>query len=179
MGPNQWPSAIAKAEQSGDFTIRTKKSTRPPQSAGTTKAQSTEDRRSTRPFPRAEPVVSRGETWKASILYRAASVLLLLFAALHTYGFRQVDPNWRVEPLITSMRSIHFDLIGSSRTYWDLFVFDLFDYRGVASGEADLRPGVLFGDMLSEPCVKAASHMRIRIGRAAAVIPGSRLVLPI
>jgi hypothetical protein len=64
---------------------------------------------------------------KPSILYRIASVLLLLFAALHGFGFQQVDPAWGVDSLIGSMRSVHFDLMGSSRTYWDLFVgFGLF-----------------------------------------------------
>jgi hypothetical protein len=64
---------------------------------------------------------------RPSILYRIASVLLLLFAALHGFGFQQVDPAWGVDSLISSMRSMHFDLMGSSRTYWDLFVgFGLF-----------------------------------------------------
>jgi hypothetical protein len=59
---------------------------------------------------------------KPSILYRTASVLLLIFAALHTFGFRQVDPEWRVDSLVSSMRSIHFDIMGSDRTYLDFFV---------------------------------------------------------
>lgn len=59
---------------------------------------------------------------KASIIYRVAAVLLLLFALAHTYGFRQSDPRWGVEALLGSMRSIHFDVDGSSRTYWDLFL---------------------------------------------------------
>ena len=59
---------------------------------------------------------------KPAIFYRIASVLLLLFAALHTFGFRQVDPAWGVDSLIGSMRSVQFDMMGSSRTYWDLFV---------------------------------------------------------
>jgi hypothetical protein len=64
---------------------------------------------------------------KAPIFYRIASVLLLLFAALHTFGFRQIDPTWGVDTLVNSMRSIHFDILGSSRTYWDFFVgFGLF-----------------------------------------------------
>src|SRR5258707_7472425 len=58
---------------------------------------------------------------KASLLYRIASVLLLLFAIGHTLGFRQTDPAWGVGPLIDSMRSIHFDVQGFSRTYWDFF----------------------------------------------------------
>ena len=59
---------------------------------------------------------------KAAIFYRIASVLLLLFAALHTFGFRQVDPGWGVDSTIHSMQSSHFDLMGSNRSYWDLFV---------------------------------------------------------
>ncbi len=58
---------------------------------------------------------------KASVLYRVASVLLLLFAVGHTLGFRQSDPTWGVDALLTSMRSIHFDVSGFSRSYWDLF----------------------------------------------------------
>lgn len=64
---------------------------------------------------------------KASMFYRTASVLLLVFAALHTFGFRQVDPQWGVDSLISLMRSIHFDILGTNRTYWDFFVgFGLF-----------------------------------------------------
>ena len=59
---------------------------------------------------------------KASIFYRIAAVLLLLFAAGHTLGFRQSDPQWGVDALLGAMRSIHFDLQGFQRTYWDLFV---------------------------------------------------------
>jgi hypothetical protein len=58
------------------------------------------------------------------VLYRIAAVLLLLFAVAHTLGFRQSDPKWGVDALLDSMRSIHFDLQGSNRTYWDLFVGD-------------------------------------------------------
>jgi hypothetical protein len=55
------------------------------------------------------------------MFYRIAAVLLLLFAVGHTLGFRQSDPTWRVDALLGSMRSIHFDVQGFSRTYWDLF----------------------------------------------------------
>jgi hypothetical protein len=58
---------------------------------------------------------------RASIFYRIAAVLLLLFAAGHTLGFRQSDPAWGVDALLTSMRSIHFDVQGFNRSYWDLF----------------------------------------------------------
>ena len=59
---------------------------------------------------------------KAPILYRIASILLLLFAVGHTLGFRQSDPTWGVDTLLAAMRSTHFDVQGFSRTYWDLFV---------------------------------------------------------
>jgi hypothetical protein len=59
---------------------------------------------------------------KASIFYRIAAVLLLLFAVGHTLGFRQSDPQWGVDALLGSMRSIHFDVQGFNRTYWDIFV---------------------------------------------------------
>ena len=56
---------------------------------------------------------------KASMFYRIAAVLLLLFAVGHTLGFRQSDPKWGVDALLGS---IHFDVQGFNRTYWDLFV---------------------------------------------------------
>jgi hypothetical protein len=59
---------------------------------------------------------------KASLFYRVAAVLLLLFAVGHTLGFRESDPTWGVDSLLGSLRSIHFDVQGFSRTYWDLFV---------------------------------------------------------
>ncbi|MGD0404006.1 MAG: hypothetical protein ABSB66_12515 [Candidatus Acidiferrales bacterium] len=58
---------------------------------------------------------------KASMYYRIAAVLLLLLAVGHTLGFRQSDPAWGVDALLTAMRSLHFDVQGFSRTYWDLF----------------------------------------------------------
>jgi hypothetical protein len=58
---------------------------------------------------------------KASIFYRIAAVLLLLFAAGHTFGFRQNIPEWRAEAVLGLMRSVHFDAQGFTRTYWDFF----------------------------------------------------------
>ena len=56
------------------------------------------------------------------MFYRIAAVLLLLFAVGHTLGFRQSDPAWGVDTLLGSMRSIHFEVQGFNRTYWDLFL---------------------------------------------------------
>jgi hypothetical protein len=59
---------------------------------------------------------------KASVFYRIAAVLLLLFALGHTLGFRQSDPSWGADGLLSTMRSIHFAVQGFNRTYWDFFV---------------------------------------------------------
>jgi len=62
---------------------------------------------------------------RASTLYRIAAVLLLLFDAGHTSGFPWSDPKWGVD--LGQMQSIHFDIQGFSRTYWDFYVgFGLF-----------------------------------------------------
>jgi len=59
---------------------------------------------------------------RASTFYRIGAVLLLLFAVSHTLGFRVTDPTWGIDALVSSMRSIHFDMQGFNRTYWDFFV---------------------------------------------------------
>jgi hypothetical protein len=56
---------------------------------------------------------------KASVFYRIAAVLLLLLDLGHTSGFPWSDPAWGVD--LTSMRSTHFVILGSSRTYWDFY----------------------------------------------------------
>ena len=64
---------------------------------------------------------------KASVLYRIAAVLLVLFAIGHTLGFRQNNPEWGASSVIGAMQSIHFDAQGFNRTYWDFFsAFGLF-----------------------------------------------------
>jgi hypothetical protein len=64
---------------------------------------------------------------KASIFYRIAAVLLVLFAAGHTLGFRQNNPEWGAGAVFGFMRSVHFDAPGFTRTYWDFFsAFGLF-----------------------------------------------------
>src|SRR5882724_5971976 len=64
---------------------------------------------------------------KASMFYRIAAVLLLLFAGGHTFGFRQNNPAWGADAVLKLMRSVHFDAQGFIRTYWDFFsAFGLF-----------------------------------------------------
>lgn len=76
---------------------------------------------------------------KASIFYRVAAILSLLFAVAHTLGFSQPpDPTWGVDALVGSMRSLHFDIQGSSRTYWDFFMA-----AGLSVGAFYLFAGIL------------------------------------
>jgi hypothetical protein len=64
---------------------------------------------------------------KASLFYRIAAILLALFAAGHTIGFRKTDPRWGVDALLAMMKGVHFDAQGFSRSYWDFYVgFGLF-----------------------------------------------------
>jgi len=61
------------------------------------------------------------------VLYRIAFVLLLLFAIGHTLGFRMTDPKLGVGPLIASLQTLHFQIQGFNRTFWDFcFGFGLF-----------------------------------------------------
>src|SRR5437660_5470533 len=69
--------------------------------------------------------LSLEERMKASVFYRIAAVLLVLFDAGHTSGYPWSDPKWGVD--IGSMRSTHFYIMGFSRTYWDFYLgFGLF-----------------------------------------------------
>jgi hypothetical protein len=64
---------------------------------------------------------------KASWFYKIAAVLLLLFSIGHTLGFRQIDPQWKVDAQIAAMQKVHFEVQGFDRTYWDFYVgFGLF-----------------------------------------------------
>jgi hypothetical protein len=94
---------------------------------------------------------------KAQILYRIASVLLLLFAAGHTLGFRQSDPTWGVDALLASMRSIHFDVQGFSRTYWDLFLA-----AGFSVGVFYFFAAVLAWQLGGLPA-ETLAHMRVTV----------------
>src|SRR5215469_11641290 len=58
---------------------------------------------------------------RASLFYRIASVLLVLFAVGHTLGFRQNNPDWGADAVLALMRSVHFNALGFNRTYWDFF----------------------------------------------------------
>jgi len=56
-----------------------------------------------------------------SILYRVASVLLVLFGLGHQFGFRKVDPRWGVDPALAALKAARFEVQGMTRTYWDFF----------------------------------------------------------
>ncbi len=59
---------------------------------------------------------------RASIVYKAAAVLLVLFAIGHTLGFSQADPTWKADALVAAMRSTHFNADGFQRSFWDLYL---------------------------------------------------------
>jgi hypothetical protein len=56
-----------------------------------------------------------------SILYRIASVLLVLFGLGHQFGFRRVDPRWGVDSALGTLKVTQFRVQGMTRTYWDFF----------------------------------------------------------
>ena len=63
----------------------------------------------------------------ASLLYRIAAVLLVLYAAGHTVGFSRVDPRWGLDVFINGLRATRFRVQGAERTFWDFYVgFGLF-----------------------------------------------------
>lgn len=87
--------------------------------------------------------------------YRIAAVLLLLFAVGHTLGFSQSDPGWGLEGLLHAMRSIHFDIQGFHRTYWDFFIVD-----GYTVGVFYLFAAILAWQLGSMP---PATRARMRV----------------
>ena len=108
---------------------------------------------------------------KASLFYRIASVLLVLFAIGHTLGFRQNNPAWGAAAILVLMRSVHFDALGFNRTYWDFFsafgfFFSVFlVFSGVLSWQLSRLPaetlarlrGIAWGLTISFVAVTALS----------------------
>src|SRR5205085_1740670 len=56
----------------------------------------------------------------STLLYRVASVLLVLYAAGHQIGFRRVDPTWNAAATVAAMK-VPFTVQGQTRSYWDFF----------------------------------------------------------
>ncbi len=62
-----------------------------------------------------------------ALLYRIASVLLVLNAAGHTLGFRRVDPRWGIDATIGALKATQFQVQGFTRSYWSFYTgFGLF-----------------------------------------------------
>ena len=55
-----------------------------------------------------------------ALLYRIASVLLVLYALGHQMGFRRVHPQWNADATVDSMKRT-FAVQGRTRSYWDFF----------------------------------------------------------
>ena len=54
------------------------------------------------------------------VLFRIASVLIVLLDLGHTSGYPWSDPAWGVD--LHPLQSSHFNVLGSNRTYWDFYV---------------------------------------------------------
>jgi hypothetical protein len=91
---------------------------------------------------------------RASVIYRVAAALLVLFAAGHLLGFTQSHPKWGVNSLLMAMRSIRFDIGGFERTYWDFYLA-----AGVMTGVFFLFSAVLAWQ-LSSLQAEARAQMR-------------------
>jgi len=64
---------------------------------------------------------------KTSLLYRIASLLLVLFSIGHTIGFRQTKGMVGADTVVALMQSVRFPVQGFQRSYWDFYVgFGLF-----------------------------------------------------
>jgi hypothetical protein len=58
---------------------------------------------------------------KPSVFFRVSAVLVVLFAAGHTLGFRQTVPEWKVDAVVESMKQVHFQEQGFTRSYYDFY----------------------------------------------------------
>lgn len=54
------------------------------------------------------------------LLYRIASVLIVLLDLGHTAGYPWSDPAWKVD--LHAVQSTHFNVLGFNRTHWDFYV---------------------------------------------------------
>jgi hypothetical protein len=60
---------------------------------------------------------------KSAWLYRSASILFLLFAAGHTWGFLQLrPPNPEGEAVRQAMNNVHFQMGGNSFSYGEFYI---------------------------------------------------------
>ncbi len=81
-----------------------------------------------------------------ALLYRIASVLLVLFAAGHTLGFRRVDPRWGLDATIGALKTTQFQVQGFTRSYWafytgfGLFVTVLLVFAGILAWQLGALP---------------------------------------
>ena len=81
-----------------------------------------------------------------ALLYRIASVLLVLNAAGHTLGFRRVDPRWGIDATIGALKATQFQVQGFTRSYWSfytgfgLFVTVLLVFAGILAWQLGALP---------------------------------------
>ena len=60
---------------------------------------------------------------KTTLLLRIAAIITFLFFAGHTSGFPWTPAVGPAElPVVDAMKGVSFDVLGSTRTYWDFYV---------------------------------------------------------
>jgi hypothetical protein len=120
---------------------------------------------------------------KSSLLYRVASVLLVLFAIGHTLGFRRVDPKWGVDAAIGTLKATRFEVQAHDRTYWDFYAgFGLFVAVFLLFAAAMAwQLGSLHGDTLYAPRANRLDSRAVLRGRdvseLAVILHGADRVL--
>ena len=107
---------------------------------------------------------------KPTLFYRIAAVVMILFAAGHTIGFRKVDPRWGADGVVSSMRTVQFAVNGMPRTYWDFSEAKKYVDRGQTPWTPAISMVYAFDvalDMLLKQGVPAIVAKHQRIGDAA------------
>ena len=60
---------------------------------------------------------------KPSVLYKTCAGLLFFFAVTHTVGMIQPGGKGpRADAVLSSMQQVQFDIMGSSRSFWDFYL---------------------------------------------------------
>ena len=98
------------------------------------------------------------------VLYRSAALLLALFAALHTIGFAQIDPQWGIDALIAQLRQTTFLAEGQTRSYWNFYVG-----FGISVSVWQLLASLLAWELSGLPMETLAALPLLRWGLVAAM----------
>jgi hypothetical protein len=59
---------------------------------------------------------------KSSVLFKISSVLLAFFGITHTFGLFRARTEAGASAVVESMRTVHFDIMGFNRCFWDFYI---------------------------------------------------------